>query len=287
MENANYDQHPIVMSFQHLLLASQGLLDVLDKNLSLLEYQEDPALIDAVARMLGGLDDANSPRHVFGRLAKSARQAMRLGAEKTSSLWSEENRMRRARRSRWDARRDAIEAPGGWVPGVALLRSLYRQLDRPFAWQHVERGTDTSFWKMSIPRALGDCYLLCLTEGQGIDWHCDLLPDNIPGGVLRLNVIVVAPKQGGVFEVKDPECLVRFGPRVNLFRPDETFHRVTPVGSGETRWVFSLGFWLPGPLVADMVLTHPQARGVEFLAASLMSGLLLHEVRRQVRWRAA
>lgn len=153
-----------------------------------------------------------------------------------------------------------------WTERMVAPRSLFTMVrdglretaDSPFRWQHIVRGQRTDFWKISLwPRMLGDVYLLYYGPGQRIGKHIDLPPDTLPGGFLRLNVVLRQPKVGGVFEVEFPETLRSLGDRVHLFRPDETFHWVSPVGEGESRWVLSVGFWLPSDWLAGKILSSP------------------------------
>lgn len=168
-------------------------------------------------------------------------------------------------RAKWWARQRAVVSSwrreGPWKRLVSEARERLSDYDayadHPLRWQHVRRGANTDFWKFSIPRAFGDAYLLYYPEGGGVGSHVDPLPYNLWGGMLRLNIVLRQPQVGGVFHVETPECALSFGPRISLFRPDDTFHWVTPVGEGEDRWVFSLGFWLPSEWLAQKVLGHP------------------------------
>lgn len=84
-----------------------------------------------------------------------------------------------------------------------------------------------------------DLYLLHMPEGSVIRPHTDPVVEGMAHH--RLNVIIKAPRIGGMFTSKGPKRTWIAG-RVVCFRPDLVEHEVTKVEKG-SRWVLSFG-WL-------------------------------------------
>lgn len=79
-----------------------------------------------------------------------------------------------------------------------------------------------------------DAYLLRFPVGSCVPPHRDPVDG---AGHLRLNLILVPARRGGVFEC---ETVILDRPRIKLFRSDQYAHSVSTVELG-TRWVLSVG----------------------------------------------
>jgi len=109
-----------------------------------------------------------------------------------------------------------------------------------FRWQQGRQGTGydkmlliTAPWPVPF-----DSYLIRYPEGSEIPSHTDSVAN---GRHYRLNVILKAPKSGGVFVCSEPIYESR---RIKLFRPDKSSHGVSRVVGG-SRYVLSVG-WVLG-----------------------------------------
>jgi hypothetical protein len=132
--------------------------------------------------------------------------------------------------------------------GLSVKRKAKDRKMALFRWaQGRQKG---GYWKMAllpdrVSRALkADLWILRYPDGSSIPEHSDPVPGRRHW---RLNVVLWAPRAGGVFSCKapGPKASFAFGQRVFLFRSDLCPHQVSRVEGG-SRWVLSAGVALPG-----------------------------------------